>query len=230
MSKEDEHCPLGWPNNKGEGLKPAGHYYCGTGTAGAIGRQVMDSHYRACLYAGLDIHGTNLEVAPSQAEYQIGPCNGIDTADQLWMSRYIMLRVAELYGVNVTFDPKPIPNWSGSGLHHNISTKATRTPETGYDAILSYMPKFEKTHKLHMAVYGAGNERRLTGQHETQHIDKFTYGVGDRSARIRIPTAVAATKVGYFEDRAIGSNADPYLTCAAIMKTMTNNWSAEELQ
>lgn len=159
MSKENPNVPLGWTNEHGTGMKPTGEYYCGVGTANAVARQVMDAHYRACLYAGLNIHGTNLEVAPSQAEYQIGPCNGIQTADELWMSRYILLRVAELYGVNISFDPKPIPNWSGSGCHHNISTKATRTPGSGFDAIVALMPKFAHNHKKNLAAYGAGNEK-----------------------------------------------------------------------
>lgn len=27
--------------------------------------------------------------------------------DQLWLARYLLYRVAEIYGVMVTFDPKP---------------------------------------------------------------------------------------------------------------------------
>merc|ERR1719252_415104 len=68
----------------------------------------MDDHYKACLYAGITIAGTNAEVMPGQWEYQIGPCVGIDSGDHMWMSRYLMIRVCELLGVNVTFDPKPM--------------------------------------------------------------------------------------------------------------------------
>lgn len=47
---------------------------------------------------------------------QVGPCTGIDMGDHLWMSRYIMYRVCEMYNVEVSFDPKPIPgDWNGSG-------------------------------------------------------------------------------------------------------------------
>ena len=45
----------------------------------------MESHYSACLFAGLDISGTNGEVMPGQWEYQIGPCVGIDAGDQVWL-------------------------------------------------------------------------------------------------------------------------------------------------
>ena len=49
--------------------------------------QISDAHYKACLYAGIRLSGTNAEVMPGQWEYQVGPCEGITVSDQLWMSR-----------------------------------------------------------------------------------------------------------------------------------------------
>lgn len=46
------------------------------------------------MYAGLEISGINGEVLPSQWEYQIGPCTGMKSGDQMWMSRFIMHRVS----------------------------------------------------------------------------------------------------------------------------------------
>ena len=133
-----------------------------------------------CLYAGINISGTNAEVMPAQWEYQVrlhappptpptphrgtlgcpapppttpprrpplqtlsqhhpppqtlsqhhppppphptppqqqvGPCVGIDSGDHMWMSRFLMYRVGEIYNVDVSFDPKPIPgDWNGAG-------------------------------------------------------------------------------------------------------------------
>ena len=68
--------------------------------------------------------------------------------------------------------------------------------------------------------YGSDNEQRLTGLHETQAIDTFSYGVSDRGASIRIPVATAQDWVGYLEDRRPASHADPYRVVARIMKTL----------
>eukprot|EP00486_Rosalina_sp_Unknown_P000335 CAMPEP_0201567648 /NCGR_PEP_ID=MMETSP0190_2-20130828/8235_1 /ASSEMBLY_ACC=CAM_ASM_000263 /TAXON_ID=37353 /ORGANISM="Rosalina sp." /LENGTH=145 /DNA_ID=CAMNT_0047987883 /DNA_START=455 /DNA_END=889 /DNA_ORIENTATION=+ len=98
--------PLGWPNNGFPA--PQGPYYCSVGTNFAHGRQVAEAHYRACLYAGIDISGINAEVMAGQWEYQIGPSVGIDSGDQMWLSRYLLNRVAEDFGAIVSYEPKPI--------------------------------------------------------------------------------------------------------------------------
>ena len=39
---------------------------------------------------------------------QVGPCTGISMGDDLWLARYLLIRVAEDFGVVVSFDPKPM--------------------------------------------------------------------------------------------------------------------------
>ena len=214
----DTKWPLGWPTNGYPG--PQGPYYCGAGANKAIGRDLAEAHYKCCLFAGIEISGINGEVMPGQWEYQVGPCKGIDEGDQLWMSRYIMFRLSEYFNVEVSFDPKPIPgDWNGSGCHCNYSTKETREAVTGWDAMQKQIEKLEAKHMEHIKAYGEGNERRLTGAHETAPIDKFSWGVANRGCSIRVPRSVPIDKCGYYEDRRPASNMDPYIVTGKIVDT-----------
>jgi len=217
FSLEDK-IPLGWPKNGYPA--PQGPYYCGVGADKVFGRSLVEAHYRACLYAGVKIAGVNAEVMPAQWEFQVGPCEGIEMGDHLWIARYIMLRVAERFRVIVSFHPKPITegDWNGAGCHTNCSTKATRA-DGGLKTIYDHIDKLKSKHEAHIAVYGANNSLRLTGKHETAPINEFRYGVADRGASIRIPSAVAAAKKGYYEDRRPASNIDPYIVTDRIVKT-----------
>ncbi|KAL9632027.1 MAG: hypothetical protein Q9164_005563, partial [Protoblastenia rupestris] len=206
--------PYGWP--RGGFPAPQGPYYCGVGTTKVYCRDIVEAHYKACLYAGIKISGINAEVMPAQWEFQVGPC---EVGDHLWMSRFLLHRVAEEFGVQITFNPKPIPgDWNGAGLHTNVSTAEMRK-DGGMKAIEAAMGKLEKRHVEHIAVYGEGNAERMTGQHETASMDKFSWAVADRGASIRIPRQCAADGKGYFEDRRPASNACPYQITGMMMET-----------
>jgi len=214
--------PYGWPVNGYPG--PQGPYYCGVGADKVKGRKIVEAHYRCCLFAGVKIAGSNAEVMPSQWEYQVGPCEGIDMGDHLWVSRWILCRVAEEFNVVISFDPKPISgDWNGAGLHTNISTLPMRKPG-GMVHINRAIEAFSKKHKEHIMAYdpnsGEDNKRRLTGAHETASINEFSSGVAHRGASIRIPRQCAKDGYGYFEDRRPSSNADPYLVTHRIIQTM----------
>merc|ERR1712019_205865 len=125
----------------------------------------------------------------------------------------------EAMGVNVTFDPKPCSgDWNGAGCHTNYSTAPMRE-DGGWDVIIAAIEKLGKKHEEHIKVYGEGNERRLTGHHETASIDKFSYGVANRGASVRIPREAETNKKGYFEDRRPASNMDPYVVTSKIFDT-----------
>ncbi|XP_023004587.1 glutamine synthetase nodule isozyme-like isoform X1 [Cucurbita maxima] len=217
LLQKDVHWPLGWPVGGFPG--PQGPYYCGTGADKAFGRDIVDAHYKACLYAGVNISGINGEVMPGQWEYQVGPTVGIAAGDQVWISRYILERITEIAGVVLSFDPKPIKgDWNGAGAHTNYSTKSMRN-DGGIDVIKKAIEKLGLRHKLHIAAYGEGNERRLTGRHETADINTFSWGVANRGASVRVGRDTEQAGKGYFEDRRPASNMDPYVVTSMIAET-----------
>lgn len=219
---KDGH-PLGWPSGGFPG--PQGPYYCGVGADEIYGRDIVEAHTDACIAAGLAISGTNAEVMMGQWEFQIGPAGTLEAADQVWIARYLLYRVAEDFDVAATLDPKPIAgDWNGAGAHTNFSTKAMRE---NYDAIITAAEALGKKHELHITNYGAGVDQRLTGLHETAPWTEFNYGVSDRGASVRIPWQVEVEKKGYIEDRRPNANMDPYVVTRLITETCCSALAGE---
>ncbi|MEO0445769.1 MAG: glutamine synthetase beta-grasp domain-containing protein [Verrucomicrobiota bacterium] len=213
--------PLGFP---AEGYpNPQGEYYCGVGTA-SVGsaRTVVEEHLGLCIAAGINHEGINAEVASGQWEFQIFGKGSFTAADDMWMARFLLLRLCETYGLGVDFHCKPIKgDWNGSGMHSNFSTKHMREVG-GQPYFEALMASFEKNAEEHIAVYGPDNDQRLTGLHETQSIDTFSYGIADRGASIRVPHAFANNGYkGYLEDRRPNSQGDPYQIASRILKTIS---------
>ncbi|MBX6768908.1 MAG: glutamine synthetase beta-grasp domain-containing protein [Actinomadura rubrobrunea] len=207
--------PLGFPERGFPA--PQGFYYCGVGADEVFGREIVERHMDACLAAGLNISGINAEVMPGQWEFQIGPGGPVEVADQMWMARWLLYRIAEDYGVAATLDPKPVAgDWNGAGAHTNFSTKAMRE---GYDPIITACEALGAKAQEHIAGYGADIERRLTGMHETAPWSEYSYGVADRGASVRIPWQVEVDKKGYIEDRRPNANCDPYVVTRLITDT-----------
>lgn len=209
-----------------EDVPKQGQFYCSIGAANAFGRSVAEEHLEACLHAGLKISGINAEVAPGQWEFQVGPCEGIEAGDQLWIARYILERISEKYNYKVELRPKLLKELNGSGCHCNYSTKDMREGtmmKDGIEFIDEAIDKLSLKHLEHMKVYGDGNEERMTGLHETSSYDKFSCGRANRGCSIRIPNDTINNHRGYFEDRRPASNCDPYLVTSIIYETTCLN-------
>lgn len=200
----------------------SGYEYCRKHTVADLLR-LTELIARRCCDIGCELTGYNLEVAPGQTEIQVMSRSALKACDDLMMMRFMAHRVLIEEHCKPVWDPKPLgPEWNGTGLHTNISTAATRR-KGGLQAIHDYMDLLSQKHAEHLAVYGAGNESRLTGKHETSSMDRFTWSVGGRHTSVRIPTEVTEGGSGYFEDRRPAGNANPYLIAERMLRTLTRS-------
>lgn len=218
--------PLGWPDRGYPA--PQGPFYCGVGADEVFGRELVEEHTQACIDANIMIYGTNAEVMPGQWEFQIGyrglsneSADPLTVCDHLWVARWLLYRLGEEHDISAKLHPKPVKgDWNGAGKHTNFSTKATRDPKTGMQAIQDAIDCLRANHDAHIKVYGHGIEERLTGRHETANYKEFISGVGHRGASIRIPLNVAQQGYGYIEDRRPCANANPYEVAAKLVETI----------
>jgi len=222
--------PLGFPE---QGFPaPQGPYYTGVGykNVGSIARKIVEEHLDLCLDAGINHEGINAEVAKGQWEFQIFGKGSKNAADQMWIARYLLLRLCEQYEIDIEFHCKPLgdTDWNGSGMHCNFSTRYMREVG-GKDYFEALMAQFEKNLQDHIDVYGPDNHMRLTGKHETAPWNKFSYGVADRGASIRVPHSFVRDGYrGYLEDRRPNSQGCPYQIASQVLKTISEVPTSED--
>ena len=225
---EKERIPYKWLGHNNPGSDPDDKIFYEVGGSKIFGRDFAEEHFQLCLKAGLQVAGINSESLPAQWEYQVGVCDGVDIADQLIVSRYILLRLSEKFEVHICLKSKPYKGYATtSGLHTNFSTEKMREGTEGKKGI-EYVKEAcvalcePENHKKHIPEYG-DNSERLIGHTETSHmpdLEKSTWGICQKDVSIRIPEFTLVEGKGYLEDRRPTSEADPYRIITRLVQTV----------
>ncbi|CAC5398559.1 glnA [Mytilus coruscus] len=192
-----------------------------------IERELSNRHMTACLYAGIKFGGVIRENNPSQWEYQIGPCLGETIGDHLNMSRYILQRLAEMFGLRVTFHPVPVngsPLTSSGHLNFSISKMRAKGGIKFIRHAINLLANSDEDPLLQMydPTLNQENKERLTNTSGVWHpqLHKFVCDVGKKElVTVRIPPLVNINGCGYFEDRRPSSALDPYAAADGIVRS-----------
>jgi glutamine synthetase len=191
--------------------KEQGDYYCGVGSQNIVMRSLAEKHYLYCINAGINISGMNAENAPNQWKFKIGPCIGISAADELIVARYILIKLSEQFGIDISYKSKPLPHpWNTSGLHVNFSTSETRDND-GIHKLNTYIQNLTNKHSEHLLVYG-------------DNLDKINTKSDNNDVNILLTDKVKRENKGYLKDNRPLSDADPYLVISKIFETCCINF------
>ena len=207
---------IAWQPAEGQGP-----YYCGVGSENCYKfRACVDAMEAHALYAGLPISGSNGEVAPGQWEIQLGIVKGglLMAGDYFYLLKYIIKRTAEEFELEVNFNPKPLgPKYNGSGCHVNFSSRKMRRSAGNLEVFNQLALKIEQQYSGLIPYCGKDNNLRMTGEHETANLGKFTWGVGNRAASLRIPSGVVSGVCGYAEFRV----PNCYMDCYTVLSKLS---------
>ncbi|MFG1497931.1 hypothetical protein ABMA57_14970 [Saccharospirillum sp. HFRX-1] len=196
--------------------------YCAVSQRDAVASELAEAHAQACLDAALLFYGMHCESAHNGWRFQIGPrgiegeaCDALKASDDLWIARFLLARLAEQAGLDIQYHFEH----RYTHLHTSFSTRYTRDPRCGLDAIQMI------SHLL------SDNRCKQPKNHHSQlDVDQhFSCGITQRTAAIRIPTPVVQQGYGYLVDRRPCADADPYELANYLLDRVLNDDVDEHL-
>jgi len=159
---------------------------------------------------GITPEASHHEEGPGQNEIDFRYSEPLSSADNSVTFKMVVKTVAARNGLHACFDPKPIANAAGSGMHINVSPSMS----AGGNCFDSFMAGILE-HIAEMTLFlnpTAQSYMRLGSHKAPQYI---SWSPQNRSQLIRIPAAgIGANRI---ELRSPDANANPYLAYALLI-------------
>lgn len=159
---------------------------------------------------GIQPESSHHESGPGQNEIDFRYSDPLTAADNAITFRAVVRTVAAQNGLCASFQPKPLPDRDGSGMHINISAKGSVTEDLLPAVIAGVLAKSAEITLFLNPV--EESYRRLGRDKAPRYI---TWSEENRSQLIRIPAAVGEQHRA--ELRSADSTANPYLAYALLI-------------
>ena len=201
-------------------------YYDEIGGMDVNVQNAMQEILLAAQSVGIQTRYVHHEVAPSQYEIPVGASTALETADNTLLFKWLVERISQKYGLQATFNPKPVVGENGSGMHVHQSLRSLETGENLFadtsDAIglsdlgKSYVAGLLKYIREITALTDQTPDsyKRLVPGFEAPIA--VAWGPKNRTASVRVP-GWADPKLARIELRAPDPNGNPHLVMAAML-------------
>lgn len=180
-------------------------------------RELAEAHSRACMTAGVLIHGVVYNISNGKGEFQIGyrgieeeHCDALKVADDLWLARYLLQRICEQYSMQEAGSAVAECDYTDTAIFTCFSTRDMRAQSPGLRAIQRVVALLQHQYTAEHMEY----TQALTGTEGGSRI--ILPGPVVNSAAVRIPQPVAEQGYGYLEEQRCG-HTDPYRISTGLL-------------
>ncbi|MEL7258653.1 MAG: glutamine synthetase family protein, partial [Pseudomonadota bacterium] len=183
--------------------------------------------YAACADMAIPVQTATCESGLGQFEFTLNHEDAMRCADDTWLFKRLIRRIARNHGFAATFMAKPFAEDAGNGMHMHFSVldEAGRNvfdnggPE-GTEALLHGLAgclEAMRDSTLIFAPHANSYDRLVPGAHAPTSI---CWAYDNRTAALRVPGG--SPKARRIEHRVAGGDTNPYLTFAAVLGAAMN--------
>jgi glutamine synthetase len=177
----------------------------------------------ACQSIGVKIEAVVPEGGPSQFELNLTPQEALRAADEGFLFKFAVKRIAESLGYTSSFIAKPAPGGFGSSMHvHQSLWSGERnvfhdnTSDDGLSKIgRQYVAGLTSTLREFTAVFAPFITSYKRYEAESAAGTQVAWSLGNRTTAIRAITG--AEHLTRIENRTPGADGNPYLVLAAML-------------